>query len=254
MGFERQQFTFYRSFLRAAEQLPPKQRAEFLSALVYYALDEIEPERLSSAARAAFEVVRPVLDKARRKALSGKAGGEASREMRSKTEAESKQTGSKTKQTGSTGISPVYTGAVTEIETDTVTGAYIMASPEGESKETFSEVFDALRRNGVFMADKDNMDCEALCEEYGSRAVVQAIDRARDQNAPRWSYIRAIVTSGGVGGRVAKTRSGYIRHGDPPSPVMMDAIRRTMEEEEFADSSTAALPPLRMTEGGQGNG
>ncbi len=227
MGFERQQFTFYRSFLRAAEQLPPKKQRDFLLAIIQYALDEIEPEITDSTVRIGFEAIRPILDKARRKAQAGKTGGEVSGESRSKPEANRKQI--------KANRSKPKPETDTETDTGTGTGAYIIASPERESDETFSEVFDKLAFYGVFMSDKDNLDCEELCAEYGSRAVIQAIQRAKEQNAPRWSYIRAIITSGGVSSAGAK-RPGYQRHEDGVSPAMADWIRRSYEDNpEYAD-------------------
>lgn len=79
------------------------------------------------------------------------------------------------------------------------------------------------------MDDKDRAECEALCREYGARAVMEAIDRAKDQNVPRWSYIRAIVTSGGVAKR-GGAKGGYIRHDDPPGPVALAAIKEMLED------------------------
>lgn len=237
MGFKREQFTFYRSFVRAAEQLPPKQRAEFLSAVIYYALDEIEPEKLSNAARATFEVVRPILDKARRKAQSGKTGGEANGENRKQIEAKSKQIEAKSKQTESTGISPVITGAetVTGTVTGSVTGADIIASPDGENQNAFSEVFERLEQIGSIF-DKDRVEVESICREYGTRAVIEAIDEAVRKGAPRWPYVRAIVTSGGVRQR-GGTRVGCIRHDDSPSPAMLAAAQEMLAEPDYEGSN-----------------
>ena len=231
MGYRREQFTFYRSFLRACEQLPPKQRAEFLSAVIYYALDETEPDGISNVAKATFEVVRPILDKARRKAKAGKTGGEASGEARSKAEANMKQSGSKSKQSGSTGECPVITETDTETDTvtDTVTGAYMVASPDGESGESFPDVFAELERIGLILLDKDRADVEAVCREYGSMAVLEAIDQAVRRGAPRWPYVRAIVTTGGVRQR-GGNKGGYQRHGDSPSPAMLAAIQEMLQE------------------------
>lgn len=223
MGFSRKQFTFYRSYIDAAASLTVKQRGEYLAALIQYALDEIEPVGISPAARTAFEIVRPFLDVARRKAQAGKTGGEASGEARSKNEAnrsKPKQNEANPKQGEEQVKEQVKDKG--EGEED--------ASPTGKSKESFSEVFDTLMRTGVFMSDKDNLDCEELCAEYGSRAVIQAIQRAKDQNAPRWSYIRAIVTSGGVSSGGAK-RPGYQRHDGSVSPAMADWIRRSYEDD-----------------------
>ena len=227
MGFSRKQFTFYRSYIDAAASLTVKQRGEYLVALIQYALDEIEPDCISPAARTAFEIVRPFLDVARRKAQAGKSGGEASGEARSKTEAnrsKTKQNEANTKQGEEQVKEQVKGKGEGEGEGD--------ASPSWKSKESFTDVFDKLMRTGVFMSDKDNLDCEALCAEYGTRAVTEAIERAREQNAPRWSYVRAIVTSGGVGGGHSGGRGGFIRHGDGMSPMMQQAVDRMLAEDD----------------------
>lgn len=72
---ERGQFTFYRSFWDAFQALPKKDRLPFMTALCSYALDGGESPELTGGARAAFLLVQPVLDKAAKKAASGKLGG-----------------------------------------------------------------------------------------------------------------------------------------------------------------------------------
>lgn len=98
---ERNQFTFYRSFFKAISRIKKKQdRADVYDMICAYALDQIEPDlnTASDAVAIAFELLRPVLDKAKAKAEIGKKGG-------SKEEANCKQNGSKPqancKQTGS---------------------------------------------------------------------------------------------------------------------------------------------------------
>ena len=54
-------------------------------------MDGIEPEFTDGTLLAVFESIRPILDKARIKAESGKNGGLASGEARSKREANAKQ-------------------------------------------------------------------------------------------------------------------------------------------------------------------
>lgn len=55
---------------------PAKERESALEAIIEYALNETEPEKLSPIANAVFLLIKPTLDKARQKAISGKAGGE----------------------------------------------------------------------------------------------------------------------------------------------------------------------------------
>ena len=75
MSEPRNQFTFYRSFYEGIAGLPKKDRAATLLAVCAYALYEEEPSGLSTAAKVAFELIRPVLDSGRKKAISGKQGG-----------------------------------------------------------------------------------------------------------------------------------------------------------------------------------
>lgn len=87
----RTQFTFYESFFKAISRIKKKaDRADAYDIICAYALFQIEPDldSVSDAVAIAFELLRPVLDKAKEKAESGKKGG-------SKPEANGKQTGSK---------------------------------------------------------------------------------------------------------------------------------------------------------------
>ena len=76
---KRNQFTFYRSFYEAVMTLPRSMRFRVVMAIVEYALDGVLPEGLSPAQSAQFILVRPVLESARKKAISGSAGGKISR-------------------------------------------------------------------------------------------------------------------------------------------------------------------------------
>lgn len=87
---ERNQFTFYRSYYEAVRELPKKEQSAVMLAICAYALDEEEPN-LTGTAKAIFSLVRPTLDASRRKAISGKSGGER-KQTESKTEANDKQT------------------------------------------------------------------------------------------------------------------------------------------------------------------
>ncbi len=70
----RGQFTFYSSFAAALGRIRKRtDRCEAYDAIVNYALFGIEPETASLPAPAAiaFDLIRPTLDTARRKALGG---------------------------------------------------------------------------------------------------------------------------------------------------------------------------------------
>ena len=95
---EREQFTFYQSFERAISRIKKKaDRCDAYDAIVRYALYEELPdlERIAESAAIAFELSKPNLDASRRKAKSGKIGGEV-KPTQSKAEAISKQTAIKT--------------------------------------------------------------------------------------------------------------------------------------------------------------
>ena len=91
---ERGQFTFYRSYYEAIKQLKKADQAAVLMAICAYALDEEMPG-LTGTPAAIFALIKPTLDASRRKAESGKAGGET-KQTASKTEAKPKQSESKT--------------------------------------------------------------------------------------------------------------------------------------------------------------
>lgn len=88
---ERKQFTMYESMFKALVRIRKKQdRADAYDAICGYALYGLEPdmETMPDPAAIAFELIRPVLDSARKKAETGKQGG-------SKPKANRKQNGSK---------------------------------------------------------------------------------------------------------------------------------------------------------------
>ena len=84
----RKQFTMYESIYKSLQRIRNKKdRADAYDAICAYALYNTEPnlETASDAVAIAFELTRPVLDSARKKAESGKQGG-------SKQKAKCKQT------------------------------------------------------------------------------------------------------------------------------------------------------------------
>lgn len=72
---QRGQFTFYRSFWEAVQDLPKKDRLPILEAIISYALDGTVPAGMTKGQSAFFSLVKPNLDSARKKASSGKQGG-----------------------------------------------------------------------------------------------------------------------------------------------------------------------------------
>jgi len=95
---EREQFTFYASYARAIAKIKKaSDRCAAYDAIANYALYEILPDvdKLPDSAAIAFELIKPTLDTGRRKAASGKTGGESKgtkKQDESKPEANAKQT------------------------------------------------------------------------------------------------------------------------------------------------------------------
>lgn len=93
---KRDGFVFYRSYYEAIQNLPEKDRLAVYEAIFSYALNDEETETVGVPA-AVFMLVKPTLDASKRKAASGKTGGEAkAKQAESKSEAKRKQTASKT--------------------------------------------------------------------------------------------------------------------------------------------------------------
>ena len=82
----RGQFTFYRSYWDAIEELPSKSQLPILKAIIRYALFGEEPSNLPSTCRAVFLLVKPTLDSSRKKAASGKQGGKTPKANAKQTE------------------------------------------------------------------------------------------------------------------------------------------------------------------------
>ena len=96
---EREQFTFYASFAKAISRIKKKaDRCEAYDAICRYALYGEKPDldNMADAAAITFDLIKPVLDTAKRKAENGKRGGSKKeakdKQNESKTEANSKQT------------------------------------------------------------------------------------------------------------------------------------------------------------------
>lgn len=81
----RTQFTFYESFYKAVSRIKKKSdRADAYETIILYALTSQEPDfsALPDSVAIAFELIRPHLDSARRKAINGKQGGAARKQAK----------------------------------------------------------------------------------------------------------------------------------------------------------------------------
>lgn len=87
---EREQFTFYSSFAKAARKIKkPAERCAYYDALIDYALTGAQPDenKLPEIVCMAMELVMPVLASSRRKAENGRKGGSKPEANESKAEA-----------------------------------------------------------------------------------------------------------------------------------------------------------------------
>lgn len=202
----REQFTFYRSFWNAMQALPREERAAFVEALCSYAMDEEEPDLDGTASAAAvFCVIRPILDKARQKAESGRAGGKKSNAGASKPKQKKTRLSNQDKQ---------VTETETETVTDTETGPEDDKDPPaplaeerprqeavppaqtGQSSESESEsesVVVAVRGVVGEMSHKAARELHGFLRDMGPDCVLRALDAAQDAGKPSWSYVRGIL-------------------------------------------------------------
>ena len=95
----RSQFTFYRSFYEAISKIKKStDRVKAYDMICAYALNQEEPDLTDApeAVAIVFDLLRPVLDKAKAKSESGQKGGSKSKsddkQTESKPEANDKQT------------------------------------------------------------------------------------------------------------------------------------------------------------------
>lgn len=96
MAGNRTQFTFYESFFKAVSRIKKKaDRAVAYDILCAYALYGTEPDldNLPDAVAISFEVIRPNLDAARKKAQGGKNGKPSAKDAEKKGESSSKDNG-----------------------------------------------------------------------------------------------------------------------------------------------------------------
>ena len=82
----RDQFTFYRSFYDAVKDLPEEDRLVVYENMIAYALDKKVPDLHNGVQKTAFILVKPVLDAAWKKAMSGRQGGSKPKAKRKQNE------------------------------------------------------------------------------------------------------------------------------------------------------------------------
>ena len=156
MAEPRQQFTFYRSYYDAIQELPKEEQASIVLAVCAYAIYETEPQGLTPAASMAFKLIRPTLDSGRKKAENGKKGG-------SKPKANRKQSASEIEYEKEVEIESEY-----EVE---VEGPTLQEMTEDRKLKLFG---GELGKNVVFLSEQQIAD---LLEKMDLDAFDYYVDR-----------------------------------------------------------------------------
>ena len=172
MGNPRNQFTFYRSYYDAIQELSKKDQSALILAVCAYAIYETLPKGLSSAASTAFKLIQPTLDSGRRKAESGSIGGA------SKPQANGKQTESKPQANGK------QTESEKEIEEEVEYEGEFEEDAEGENpaetaaataeRQKLKAVGGKLGKGVVFLSDEQSDD---LLDRIGLDAFDYYVER-----------------------------------------------------------------------------
>lgn len=205
----REQFTFYRSYYEAMQDLSVEECAKLLLAIAAYALDEEEPE-LSGSCSACFKLIRPTLESGRNKAanrmnaeeqteIKPKSNGNKAKSKRNKTEqSEIKSKQSETKRNEKEKEGEYEKEKEREYDSSsTPVPPYDLTDDElRRLRQEQQDVETAAKRVGLpvsAMSDYDTMD--NLRAEHGADNLLKAIGRI--QGAPEkcrsWRYVSGIL-------------------------------------------------------------
>lgn len=178
------------------KSLPKKDQLQFVTAVCGYVFDGVDVS-VSGPAAAAFLLAKPVLDKASKRAESGKKGV-------SKREANRKQTPSKTetnaKQTPSEGEKEVEVEEEVEVEVEVENEVLKKPLPGGRGTKSpdhtpaaAAVVADYLNRVNASASDLALEELRSFADTLGEAVCKRAMDIALDEKKATWSYIRAIL-------------------------------------------------------------
>ena len=194
---KREQFTFYRSYYEALKDLPEKERAKVLFAILDYALDEQTPNELTGVCSACFKLIRPTLDSGRIKAANRKNKTKTNEEQNG-NETETKPEQKRKEKEGETeGECEKEREGESEYDSSNPQTPFDLTDDElREIRQEQAEVETAARRVGLpasTLADQDCMD--SLRAEHGADNLLKAIGKL--QGAPEksrnWRYIGGIL-------------------------------------------------------------
>ena len=246
MAMVRNQFTFYRSYYEALDELPDEEKAETLLAVIRYAIYGTAPEMLPVSGKIAFNLIKPTLDSARKKAAAGKQGGGASTSGKSKSKSALPSGTSKTEGSLSE-WDKLERGGERERERERERDIGIGESAaSGTSKVETRQGFEEVRR--AYPAHRQG-DAEEARAAY-ARYVRKGQEGAVLEGLEKWKQSQQWKDEGGrfVPG-LAKWLSQRLWECPPeskPEPQQegrrgldsdeIAAIRRMMEEDSYGDS------------------
>ena len=177
MNKPRNQFTFYRSYYDAIQELSKRDQSALILAVCAYAIYETPPKCLSNAASTAFKLIQPTLDAGRKKAENGSMKGKADeKKTESKTEAKKSKTEANCKQG--------ETASKKEIEKEIEYEEVVEVDVEGEDpaataaamaeRQRLKAVGGKLGKGVVFLSDEQFDD---LLDRIGLDAFDHYVER-----------------------------------------------------------------------------
>ena len=95
---KRKQFTFYRSFFNAMSEMDMEERGIAISWVCAFALDGVEPPQMRGNQKIYRDLVQPVLESGRNKALAGSKGGSISQASKQVSKKENEKENEKEKE------------------------------------------------------------------------------------------------------------------------------------------------------------
>ncbi len=243
---ERSQFTFYRSFWDAIQELPSKAKAEVICAICSYALDGEEP-KLSGTSKAIFTLIKPTLDASARKAENGRRGG-SNQEAKDKRE-DGKQTESKTEANSKQ--------SEREIEKENEKENEIENEYEGEnecSPHIEKPTRNAKRKHGVYgwvkLTDAEYVRLEAEMGEAELRRCIEYVDESAQGNGNKnrwkdWNLVIRKCHREGWGlnrqGKPKQVYSSYTGH-EGPTEEEYQRMQKMLKDFGGEDGETEDLP------------
>lgn len=194
---KREQFTFYRSYYEALKDLPEKERAKVLFAILDYALDEQTPNELTGICSACFKLIRPTLDSGRIKAANRKNKTKTNEEQNeNETETKPEQK-CKEKEGEKEGECEKERDGESEYDSSNPQTPFDLTDDElREIRQERAEVETAARRVGLpasTLADQDCMD--SLRAEHGADNLLKAIGKLQGspEKSRNWRYVGGIL-------------------------------------------------------------